>query len=369
MSMGDPTRLYVNGAAPYEVLVGHGLAGELPGLLGSDVASVAVICPRPLRSLGAAIREHLNKAGYRPVPIEIPDGESAKTVETAAHCWSALGRGGFTRSDAVVGVGGGSTTDLAGFVAATWLRGVRMVSVPTTLLGMVDAAVGGKTGINTHDGKNLVGSFHPPAGVLCDLAVLRTLPAVEWCSGLAEVVKAGFIADPEILALIERAPEEAIRSEGRHTRELLTRSIRVKADVVATDLKETGPGGAIGREMLNYGHTLAHAIERVEGYRWRHGPAVAIGMVFVAELAALQGRIPPELVDRHRRILESLGLPTSYRGDRWPALRAAMSIDKKSRGAKLRLVVLDGVAQPVITADPDEEMLVEAYRRVSTVTR
>ncbi|HEX3829552.1 MAG TPA: 3-dehydroquinate synthase [Sporichthyaceae bacterium] len=365
MTRAEPTRLYVGGPAPYEVLIGYGLAGELATLLGTDVESVAVVCPRQLRSLGAAIREHLTKAGYRTVPIEIPDGESAKSAEVAAHCWSALGRGGFTRSDAVVGVGGGATTDLAGFVAGTWLRGVRLVNVPTTLLGMVDAAVGGKTGINTADGKNLVGVFHPPVGVLCDLAVLRTLPVAEWVSGLAEVVKAGFIADPEILELIERAPEAATGPEGPHTHELLTRAIRVKADVVATDLKETGGAGSIGREMLNYGHTLGHAIERVERYRWRHGPAVAIGMAFVAELAALQGRIDADLVQRHRKVLGAVGLPVSYRADRWGALRAAMNLDKKARGSKLRLVVLDGLARPVITAAPDEALLTEAYQRIA----
>ncbi len=208
-------------------------------------------------------------------------------------------------------------------MAGTWLlpSRVRLVNVPTTLLGMVDAAVGGKTGINTADGKNLVGVFHPPVGVLCDLAVLRTLPVAEWVSGLAEVVKAGFIADPEILDLIERAPEAVTSPEGRHTHELLTRAIQVKADVVATDLKETGAAGSIGREMLNYGHTLGHAIERVEGYRWRHGPAVAIGMAFVAELAALQGRIDADLVQRHRKVLGAVGLPVSYRADRWGPLR------------------------------------------------
>jgi 3-dehydroquinate synthase len=365
MSCGEPTRLHVAGPAPYDVLVGSGLAAELPLLLGSDVESVAVICPQPLRALGNAIREHLDRSDYRALIIEIPDSEAAKTAEVAAHCWSALGQAGFTRSDAVVGVGGGATTDLAGFVAATWLRGVKLVNVPTTLLGMVDAAVGGKTGINTGAGKNLVGSFHPPAGVLCDLAVLRTLPAAEWVSGLAEVIKAGFIADPEILELVESAPDEAAAAEGRYTRELITRSIQVKADVVAVDLKETGAAGSIGREMLNYGHTLGHAIERLEDYRWRHGPAISIGMVFVAELAALQGRIPSELVERHRKVLEAVGLPVRYRADRWGELRSAMNLDKKSRGSKLRLVVLDGVGRPVITAEPDEALLTEAFRRVS----
>jgi 3-dehydroquinate synthase len=200
---------------------------------------------------------------------------------------------------------------------------------------------------------------------LCDLAVLPTLPAAEWTSGLAEVIKAGFIADPEILRIVEDDPDGASSSAGPFTRELITRSIQVKADVVSVDLKETGAGGGIGREMLNYGHTLGHAIERAEHYRWRHGPAVAVGMAFVAEVAALQGRIDDDLVDRHRRVLTSVGLPTTYRGDRWPELRAAMSVDKKSRGDTLRLVVLDKLAAPVITANPDPEVLAEAYKRIS----
>ncbi|MGQ0466763.1 MAG: 3-dehydroquinate synthase [Sporichthyaceae bacterium] len=363
--VNEPTRIRVRGASPYEVLVGHGLAEELPAMLGEGVAAVAVLCTEPLRFLARAIGEHLTKAGYRVVPIEIPEGEAAKTAAVAASCWATLGREGFTRSDAVVSVGGGATTDLAGFVAATWLRGVKVVHVPTTLLAMVDAAVGGKTGINTDEGKNLVGSFHEPAGVVCDLAVLRTLPAQEWTSGLAEVVKAGFIADTAILDLVAANPAEAATPSGRHTRELIERAIVVKADVVSADLKETGAGGGIGREMLNYGHTLGHAIEKVENYTWRHGLAVSVGMTFVAELAALQGRIDEALVARHRELLQAVGLPTSYAGGRWEELRAAMSIDKKSRGASLRLVVLDALGAPVITKDPDPAHLEEAYRRVS----
>src|SRR5690606_34535559 len=188
---------------------------------------------------------------------------------------AGLGRAASTRSDAVVGVGGGATADLAGFVAATWLRGVRAVLVPTTLLAMVDAAVGGKTGINTAEGKNLVGAFHPPAGVLCDLATLPGVPTADYIGGLAEAVQAGSIADPVILDLVEADPEGAVRPEGRHTRELIERAVAVKAEVVSSDLKESGR-----REILNYGHTLGHAIERAENYRFRHGYAVSIGMVF-----------------------------------------------------------------------------------------
>jgi len=359
------TRITVGGAAPYVVVVGEGLLGELPGLLGDDVRRVAVIHPRALRTTGEAVREDLTGQGYDAQAVEVPDAEDAKTTEVAAFCWSVLGQCGFTRSDAVVSVGGGATTDLAGFVAATWLRGVKVVHIPTTLLGMVDAAVGGKTGINTAEGKNLVGAFHPPAGVLCDLATLATLPRNEYVSGLAEVVKAGFIADPMILDLIEAQPEGIPTPSGPYTRELIERSVRVKAEVVTGDLRETAASGGVGREMLNYGHTLGHAIERVERYRWRHGAAVSIGMVYVAELARLAGRLDDEAVDRHRRVLRALGLPTTYRGDRWPQLLEAMKVDKKSRGDRLRFVVLDAIGKPAILEAPDPTLLVAAYAEVS----
>jgi 3-dehydroquinate synthase len=360
-----PTRIRVNGPAPYDVLIGHAVTRELAGLLGPGVAQVGVIASKSLHRFGAAVGDKLTEAGYQVRLIEVPDGEEAKTSAVAAACWEALGEANFTRSDAIVGVGGGATTDLAGFVAATWLRGVKVVHVPTTLLAMVDAAVGGKTGINTGAGKNLVGSFHEPSGVLCGLAALDTLPGPEWVSGMAEVVKAGFIADPAILALVETDPAGAASAGGQHARELITRAIQVKANVVAVDLKETGADGSIGREMLNYGHTLGHAIEKVENYSIRHGEAISIGMVFVAELAALQGRISDELVRRHRNVLTAVGLPTTYRGDRWAELAAAMRVDKKARADRLRFVVLNRVGEPVIAEAPSAGDLVEAYKRIS----
>ena len=259
-------------------------------------------------------------------------------------------------------------TDLAGFVAASWLRGVRVVQVPTTLLGMVDAAVGGKTGINTAEGKNLVGAFHPPAGVLCDVDVLATLPQADLVAGLAEVVKCGFIADPVILDLVESSvaadPTVARSAANPHLRELIERAVRVKADVVAADLRESSL-----REILNYGHTFGHAIEQVEHYTWRHGEAVGVGMVYVAELARLTGHLNgPEgdaLVARHRSVLESLGLPTTYPAGRWDELLTAMRRDKKSRGSTLRFVVLDGLARPTRLAGPDDTLLQAAYGLVS----
>lgn len=359
MSDEAPTRITVSGDRPYDVVVGTGLLGELPALLDS-AQRVAVIHPGALRTTGDAVRDDLVAAGFEAHAVEVPDAEEAKGVDVAAYCWSVLGRIGMTRTDVVVGVGGGATTDLAGFVAATWLRGVSWVAVPTTLLGMVDAAVGGKTGINTAEGKNLVGAFHPPIGVLCDLAALTSLPRNDFVAGLAEVVKAGFIADPAILDLLEADPSGATAPDGPYVHELVERSVRVKAHVVGADLRESGL-----REVLNYGHTLAHAIEKVERYSWRHGAAVSVGLVFAAELARITGRLDDDTSDRHRRVLESLGLPTSYDGGRWAMLHDAMKIDKKSRGDRLRFVVLDGLATPGILEAPDPQLLLAAFSEVA----
>ncbi|MGW0822714.1 3-dehydroquinate synthase [Streptomyces sp. NPDC002845] len=356
------TRIQVGGTAgtePYEVLVGRQLLGELGGLIGDRVKRVAVIHPEALAETGEALRADLAEQGYEAVAIQVPNAEEAKTAEVAAYCWKALGQSGFTRTDVIVGVGGGATTDLAGFVAATWLRGVRWIAVPTTVLAMVDAAVGGKTGINTAEGKNLVGAFHPPAGVLCDLAALDSLPVNDYVSGLAEIIKAGFIADPVILELIEVDPQAARSPQGPHTAELIERSIKVKAEVVSGDLKESGL-----REILNYGHTLAHAIEKNERYKWRHGAAVSVGMHFAAELGRLAGRLDDATADRHRTVLESVGLPLHYRHDQWPKLLETMKVDKKSRGDLLRFIVLDGLAKPTVLEGPDPAVLLAAYGEV-----
>lgn len=345
----------------YDVVVGRGLLAGLPALLGERVRRVLVIHPRALRLTGDTVREELAAAGFTALTAEIPDAEEGKHIEVASFCWQVLGQNDFTRSDAIVAVGGGAVTDLAGFVAATWLRGVKVIHMPTSLLGMVDAAVGGKTGINTAEGKNLVGAFHPPAGVLADLDTLDTLPKNEMISGMAEVIKCGFIADPAILDLIEQDPAAVADPRSDAVRELIERAITVKAKVVSEDLRETGQ-----REFLNYGHTLGHAIELAERYSWRHGAAVSVGMMFAAELARSVGRLSDADADRHRSILESLGLPTTYRRDRWQALLDGMRRDKKSRGDLLRFVVLDGVGRPGILDVPDTSLLFAAYQEIAS---
>jgi len=354
-------RIAVGGDRPYEVVVGTGVLSALPGLVGERAETVAVIHDERLAALAKSACRALEDAGYQVAVTAVPSGEAAKDVAVLARLWSWLADARVTRTDCVVGIGGGAATDLAGFAAATWLRGVPVVLLPTTLLGMVDAAVGGKTAIDIAAGKNLVGAFHSPAGVLADLATLETLPRADYVAGLAEVIKAGFIADPVILDLVQQDPDGATVPHGRHARELIERAIRVKAGVVSADLTEKGP-----REILNYGHTLGHAIERVEKYQFRHGDAVAIGMVYVAELARLAGRLDEPTSKLHREVLASVGLPTAYRPRAWPALREAMSVDKKARGARLRLVVLDGLARPAILDGPSEELLKDAYLEVCT---
>ena len=355
------TLIRVSAEKPYNVVVGRGVLADLPTLF-PGAARVAIIHPPTLAHRVAAMVPRFQQ---KVTPIEVPDAEDAKSVEVLERCWRELASAGFTRSDAVVGVGGGATTDLAGFVAATWLRGVRYVAVPTTVLAMVDAAVGGKTGINLPEGKNLVGAFYEPEVVLADLDVLDTLGAHDLSSGLAEVAKAGFIADPRILEIIEADPAAVLDPHSAALVEVVERAIAVKAEVVSADLREsTSVGKEVGREVLNYGHTLGHAIERHEGYRWRHGDAVAVGMVYAAELAAGLGRLDAATVARHRSVLAALGLPTSYTGP-WPDLRAAMNLDKKTRGSALRFVVLDYVADPGIAEAPGEDVLEAAFARLA----
>ncbi len=359
--MSDTTTIRVgSGAGAYDVVIGRDVVDAARPLLGERVARVLVVHAPTL-----AIRAERVAAAMRATGVEchlavVPDAEDAKSATVAAELWSVLGRAGFTRTDAVVGLGGGTVTDLAGFVAATWLRGVAVLQVPTTLLGMVDAAVGGKTGINTPEGKNLVGSFHPPVGVLCDLDALSTLPRADLAAGLAEVVKCGFIADPRILELVEADPAVALDVDGPVLRELVERAIRVKAAVVTADLRE-----ADRREILNYGHTFGHAVEQVEGYRWRHGEAVSVGLAYAAELGRLSGHLSDAVAERHRRVLLSLGLPVTYPAGRWDELLVAMRRDKKSRGSLLRFVILDDIGRPTRLEGPDDAMLRAAYAAVS----
>ncbi|RZI95232.1 MAG: 3-dehydroquinate synthase, partial [Microbacterium sp.] len=272
--MTENTVITVAGDQPYDVTVGRGILPLLTDVLPAAARKVLIVHPPTLSAQAEALRESLGR-DRQVLLAEIPDAEQGKRVEVAAFCWQVMGQADFTRTDAVVGFGGGAVTDLAGFVAATWLRGVAVVQVPTTVLGMVDAAIGGKTGINTAEGKNLVGAFWPPVAVLCDLDLLESLSEHERVAGFAEVVKAGFIWYPEILDLIEADPKAAVDPRSDAFRRCIELAIEMKARVVGEDLREAGL-----REVLNYGHTLGHAIEHAERYRWRHGAAISVGMLF-----------------------------------------------------------------------------------------
>lgn len=358
--MTQPTTISVTGSGGYSITIGRDVLGGVAEALGAGVRKVLVIHQPSLANLAESLRESLSDQ-YEVLLAEIPDAEGAKRVEVAAFCWQILGQADFTRSDAIIGFGGGAATDLAGFVAATWLRGVRLVQLPTTVLGMVDAAVGGKTGINTTEGKNLVGAFYSPSAVIADLDLLAGLPRNEVLAGFAEIVKCGFIAEPEILDIVRNDVDTATDTGSAQFRRVVELAVQVKARVVSEDFTEAGL-----REILNYGHTLGHAIEHAERYQWRHGAAVSVGMMFAAELARLTGRLSDQGVDLHREILTSLTLPVEYPVGRWKTLLSVMQRDKKARGGMLRFIVLDDIARPTVLSGPDESLLFAAYQEVGS---
>ena len=289
----------------------------------------------------------------------VPDGEDAKNSSTLISLWNWLGAAGFTRSDLIVGIGGGAITDLAGFAAATWLRGIDWIAVPTSLAGMVDASVGGKTGINSDYGKNLIGAFHSPQKVIIDLGFLKTLSSRDFSAGMAEVIKCGFIADSQILVVADSIDLNDPISDTEALLELVSRSVAVKAKVVSIDFKES-----FEREALNYGHTLGHAIEIFAKYQMRHGEAVAIGMVFVAELAYARELIDQSTLDLHRKLLTRFELPISFERQAWQKLAPLLALDKKARGNTIRFVALRGLGATVRLEDLSSAELDAAYERI-----
>lgn len=357
------TTIRVTGNDAYDITIGRGIIDQVSASLAPSVRKILVVHPPTLGARAGELRDRLladTTHGLREVLLaEIPDAEQGKRIEVAAFCWQVMGQADFSRSDAVIGYGGGAVTDLAGFVAATWLRGVQLIQVPTTVLGLVDAAFGGKTGVNTAEGKNLVGAFWAPSAVVGDLDELGSLSRNEATAGFGEVVKAGFIWAPEILDIIEADPVRAVDTTTDEFRRAVELAIDMKAKVVSDDFREAGL-----REILNYGHTLGHAIEHAERYRWRHGAAISVGMVYAAELSRLAGRLSDASAERHRSVLESLGLPTSYRAGAWSQLLATMQRDKKSRGGMLRFILLDDIGKPTVLQAPDESLLFAAYQEV-----
>ncbi|WP_245637363.1 3-dehydroquinate synthase [Actinomyces vulturis] len=369
----DPERtdvVPVRTTPAYDVVIGDHLERDIVATVreathqGQGIA--AIISPPEVGAYTQRLAHALGNAGITVATISVPSGEEQKTSKVLSRCWDELGIARVGRDGAVIGLGGGATTDLAGFVAATWLRGVPVIQVPTTVLGMVDAAVGGKTGINTAAGKNLVGAFYSPSAVFADCKTLASLNDVEVRTGLGEVIKCGFIADPIILDIIAADPQRATDVTTKEMKELISRSVRVKADVVSEDLTEQGR-----REILNYGHTYAHAIETLSGYTWHHGHAVAVGCMFAAHVAHALGMIDDALVERHRQALASVGLPVSLSVNEWEGnipsfedMMAVMLSDKKVRGGEIRMVLLEGIAQPVRTVITDHRILEQAHDQI-----
>ncbi|MEZ5320075.1 MAG: 3-dehydroquinate synthase [Vicinamibacterales bacterium] len=355
-----PIRIRVRSAqGPYAVLVGAGLSRRLPDLLDRHhlpspgvIVSVAPVWRRHgsrLRGLAAARS-----------PVLIPDGERAKTLATTARLYDACAARGLDRRSLLLAFGGGVTGDVAGFAAASYLRGLRLVQVPTTLLAQVDSAVGGKVGVNLPRGKNLVGAFHPAALVVCDPELLRTLPAREFRAGLYEVVKYGVIASAPLFRRIETRLPDILARRTTVLTDLVARCCRIKARVVMADEHESGL-----RRVLNFGHTIGHALEAMTGYRrFRHGEAVAWGMLAAAHVSAARGRLPAAATDRLSALIRRIG-PLPRVGD----LRAHDALDvvgrdKKVVDGRLHFVLATRIGATAIAADVSRAELTGALRAI-----
>lgn len=347
--------IWVDADGGYPVHVGADAIAATLAEVPKEATKALIVSPESVTETAKRVAADLRERGLQTYFFTPKDGESQKTLEGAAEGWEILGETRFGRKDLIVGIGGGATTDLAGFLAATWMRGLPVLQIPTSLLAMVDAAVGGKTGINSRFGKNLIGSFHSPAGVAVDLSSLKTLPDEEYVAGLGELLKCGLISDTTIIDIATASPLLGNKAwavdKGMATlQELVRRAIQVKADVVAEDLTEQGL-----REILNYGHTLAHAIEKESDYSIRHGEAVAIGCCFAAQLAYQRGWLTADEVALHQQLFSAVGLPTAWEQEFDPLLDAMYS-DKKTRAGELRFVLLHGIGNPVAVTVSSEEL-------------
>jgi shikimate kinase/3-dehydroquinate synthase len=342
----------------YPIHIGQGLLDHAGGALRAAGARaggcVALVSNPVVAALYAARAEAaLRAAGFEPFACTVPDGEQHKTLATVAGLYEQFLAGGLDRSGTVLSLGGGVTGDVAGFAAATYMRGVRLAQVPTTLLAMVDASVGGKTGVDLPQGKNLAGAFKQPAVVVVDPGLLTTLPAGELRSGMAEVLKHALLADPELFAALRRPKSGDGSPLTSDVSEYVARALRVKIDVVEEDPYEEGQ-----RAMLNLGHTVGHALERLSDYRLRHGEAVSIGLVAAARLATRLGRAEPGLVDEVEGALAAWDLPVRCPPLDPATIWAAMAHDKKRRGRTLRWVLPRAVGQVEITEDVPREAVV-----------
>jgi 3-dehydroquinate synthase len=328
------------GTRSYNILIDRGLVKNLGAEcarlnLGGHCAVISDANVTPLYA--AAVRRSLKKAGFDATLIKVPAGETAKSLKTVQACYDELASHRIERKSFIIALGGGVTGDMAGFVAATYLRGIAFVQIPTTLLAQVDSSVGGKVGVNLKAGKNLVGAFYQPRVVLCDLDTLKTLPEREYRAGLAEVIKYGIIYDASLFEQLERDLAKLLKRDAKTLGEIIGRCCEIKADVVGQDETESGL-----RAILNFGHTIGHGLEAISGYgKYLHGEAISIGQVAAARLSAKLLGLPAGEVRRIHQLFESAGLPTEVRLDknRMNQLFGAMKLDKKVSGGEIKFVL------------------------------
>ena len=329
----------------YDVEIGVQYSNAIKQILNGH-NKVLILAPASL------IKQYKLKESKNLSLLSTPNGESQKNSKFLELIWKKAASAGIERTDAIIGFGGGATTDVAGFAAATWLRGINWYAIPTSLAGMVDAGIGGKTGINSAAGKNLIGSFYSPKKVFIDPDFLDSLPKRDIAAGMAEVFKCGFISDYKILNLVQ--------DDFLDYPQLISRAVKVKADVVSKDFKESKL-----REILNYGHTLGHAIEKDSKYKLRHGEAVSIGMVFAAELSKELVDLSQDAVSLHRELLANFNLPLTYGKSRWNSLSVLLMQDKKVKQSRLRFIGISKIGKPVWLEDVSLSTLAKVYERIS----
>ena len=348
------------GERSYDVEIGGNLDDAGKRLTGLGFGQkMALVTNPPIKKLhGQRLINSLKTAGFLVMSIEVPDGEQHKNLDWVNAIYTALLTNGFDRTSALVAFGGGVIGDITGFAAATFMRGVPFVQVPTTLLAMVDSSVGGKTGVNHPMGKNMIGAFYQPRKVLMDLSVLKTLPREELLSGIAEVIKYGVIWDAQLFEYLDGNRQKILSLDSEALGHIIRRSCEIKAEVVSKDERESGL-----RAILNFGHTLGHAVETAENYTMRHGYAVAIGMVTASRLAHRTGLCDASVPERVEGLIRSYGLPTSLAAlARKPTVTEIMDtlqLDKKAEGGKVKFVLPKKIGGVVITKEWDEKQLQE----------
>ncbi|MBI2868094.1 MAG: 3-dehydroquinate synthase [Chloroflexi bacterium] len=361
-----PSVLVRTSSAFYPVYVGWDIMGELGSVMrDTGLGPVAYVISDSMvfKYHGAKVMESIENAGFAVDFYDIEPGEASKTLKTAAQIYNWLVKHRAERSHIIVALGGGVVGDLAGFVAATFLRGMALVHVPTTLLSMVDSSIGGKAAVDHREAKNLIGAFHQPALVFSDVSTLKTLPERELRSGWAETVKHALIADEEFCRFLEEETDSLLKLEQGSMVEAVWRSVAIKAQVVSEDEKELSGR----RTILNYGHTIAHGLEAATSYgQLLHGEAVSIGMMGAARIGRLVGVTPQKLVVRQRALLKKFGLPLHIADVDLHAVRRAIELDKKVKGRAVRWVLLEGVGRPVVTADVPSQPVSRVLKSLAT---